>query len=724
MLAIIRPPRVLLTTVGLLIWGMPGLIAQSASADAQSEAYRASVAQDTLKRDAGAIRSELESLREEMAELAPTDAKTVERAVSRLDELSEGEMDTAVEALRDASRSDVGTAREQSVASAMEAQVAIGSSLKRMAGDLSTREALRDLRPQILALLERQAAATNILERVSARVTDPKKVSRDKILRDSGDLARFSVVSGDQRSIGEDIGIFLGGVAQIEGELSLDARTSIDRILHISQARQLTTLTVEATKLVEEGPLDGAVTAARSIQDALGAMLATLASTESTADQLATVSAKVDEMLALQAEVVENTDSLKKKGVSSEDNARQAGLIDQAELAAALATPVNAEVARKLDDAKEAMEAALEQMGRKPDLAALGKAQQAATAALEEAKTALAEASAAAQSEAPATPEALAAALDSLRQEAAQAAARQEAIAQATANVEASSDPGSPLPAPLASAQEQQTQKVEALQAQAAAVSSEAAAALGEAAAAMSEPDAASQKEAAQALTAAAQTLARQQAAVAGQTPEQRALEKTASQLAQVQSAVKQAESTLAEGASSSAQATNELAAAREALAAAQAAAKAQSSTPSESNAALAEAAKALGQAQMQAAQTQNEAASSSAEAAKFALAAAQSALAAASEEARSNAMGSLSTSASMSQAAAMSQQDSASSGGTASEGYAIMANVAGDAAQVVSGITPKERAAVAVLQNEKVPREFVPAVQQYYKNIADGAGL
>ena len=43
---------------------------------------------------------------------------------------------------------------------------------------------------------------------------------------------------------------------------------------------------------------------------------------------------------------------------------------------------------------------------------------------------------------------------------------------------------------------------------------------------------------------------------------------------------------------------------------------------------------------------------------------------------------------------------------------------------QVVSGLSPHDRAAVAQLQNQKPPRQYVPQVQQYYKNLADGAGL
>ena len=43
---------------------------------------------------------------------------------------------------------------------------------------------------------------------------------------------------------------------------------------------------------------------------------------------------------------------------------------------------------------------------------------------------------------------------------------------------------------------------------------------------------------------------------------------------------------------------------------------------------------------------------------------------------------------------------------------------------QVLTGLNPHDRTAVAGLQNEKPPRQFAPEVQQYYKNLADGAGL
>jgi hypothetical protein len=51
-------------------------------------------------------------------------------------------------------------------------------------------------------------------------------------------------------------------------------------------------------------------------------------------------------------------------------------------------------------------------------------------------------------------------------------------------------------------------------------------------------------------------------------------------------------------------------------------------------------------------------------------------------------------------------------------------AGAAGGPAQVVTGLNPHDRDAVTQLQNEKPPHEYVSEVQQYYKNLADGAGL
>ncbi len=68
--------------------------------------------------------------------------------------------------------------------------------------------------------------------------------------------------------------------------------------------------------------------------------------------------------------------------------------------------------------------------------------------------------------------------------------------------------------------------------------------------------------------------------------------------------------------------------------------------------------------------------------------------------------------------------QGQGNGGGGKSGDFLAGAGASAEPMEPVSGLTPQDRAAVTQLQTEKPPAEFVSEVQQYYKNIADGAGL
>src|SRR5437764_513429 len=106
----------------------------------QSGAYRASVAQDAMKKDAASIQAELATLREDMRQLMPENVGVVNRAFSQLDSLSKKEMEAAIGALREASKTGDVKPQIQKFADAFKDQQQIGESLKSLASDLNARQ--------------------------------------------------------------------------------------------------------------------------------------------------------------------------------------------------------------------------------------------------------------------------------------------------------------------------------------------------------------------------------------------------------------------------------------------------------------------------------------------------------------------------------------------------------------------------------------------------------
>ncbi|MEI8341283.1 MAG: hypothetical protein WCH43_07070, partial [Verrucomicrobiota bacterium] len=170
------------------------------TSESQSEAYRASVAQDTLKTDVTAIKAELNSLREEMRQLMPQDVATVDRAFKQLDSLSRNEMAKAVESLRNASRTGDMKSQLSLLSGTVKDQGTIGTSLKRMAIDLNARQSIASVGPKLSEILERQVSAMNEVTRLAKIENLPAKL-RDKAKR------RLEVVVEDQNGITEDVKI-------------------------------------------------------------------------------------------------------------------------------------------------------------------------------------------------------------------------------------------------------------------------------------------------------------------------------------------------------------------------------------------------------------------------------------------------------------------------------------------------------------------------------------
>ena len=672
-----------LTKLSALLLAVAYLRAEEPATERQSEAYRASVTQDAMKHDAAAIQADLASLREDMRQLMPENVATVDRAFAQLDSLSKKEMEDAIGSLREASKTGDVKAQVQKFADAFKNQQKIGASLKNLAGDLNARQALVATNQKLTQLLKREIAAAKEVARLAQLGANERVLPRPM-------RHRYDVVCGDQDEVTNDIKLAIQSFADQSTSSTGGKENAIIQVTAIATEQRLAETADTAAKLTRQGPFTEANAAQNSVAKTLSTMIQALSANSRASDRLQALSEQVSKIEEAEKELATSKEN-------KDDRQKQLELSNQTAAARAELEPLNSRAARDLAKAETAMEKAIAaDEGHRPDKTTAAQAQQEAANALEAAKKDL-QSQLAQASQAQATPQQLAAALDSLQKEVARAALEQARIANS-------------LPASETAGTLQK--KVDDLQQRAAPVSPEAAQLMGKASQEMAQADNNVQKAAAQDLAQAAQILAQQKAAVTGQTPEQQALAKAEQQATQAAAATQQAQANLASD-KTSADAVNQLQTAKQQLAAAQQMAAA-ANAPEAAKQALAQAGQELAAAQMDAAGVKLPQAQAAAKAAQQAIAQAKQTMAKAGQDISQKAMPG-------------NEQDQEATGGGAASSQGLIGGAGegkGAPVQVVIGLSPRDRDAITQLQNEKPPREFVPEVQQYYKNLADGSGL
>jgi len=689
------------------------------TSESQSEAYRAGVAQEALKSDVAAIRAELDSLRDEMRQLMPQDAATVDRAFKQLDALSKNEMEKAVDSLKNASRTGDLKSQLTSLLDASKDQGAIGTRLKRMAVDLSAHQSVAAIGPKLNELLRRQVAAMNEVMRLAKIEKLPAKL-RDQAKR------RMDVVADDQNGIAEDIKLVIKEIDDLSQNLPDDSKKPLVKAVEAARNGKLADGADFTVKLTREGPLDAAGAAQKSVTLILVEMEQALYADGKMVERLQAVLDDLNRILGSQRQVADAASKVRvKQSMPYEFQRLESGLSDQSEALRVELQVLNANAAGEVQIAQEMMEKSVAnfiRMWEEREQAQQNTAE--GVKRLETAKAELEKQIAQASEKAQLTPQQLSALLEQLQREVLQAAMDQNRVAQA------SKTPNSPF-MPSDAQRQALLNKVGDLQQQALPVSPDAAQDLSKAAEEMAQPGADAQQAAEQSLTQAAQALAAQDAALNGRSPEQQALAKAENQLAQAQQDAAQAQKDLQ--ANQTAQATNELnAAQQEAAAAAQTAAAAMQNTPDAATGndpqqpgaqqAMQQAQQDLNQAKMEAAQQKGGQAQADAKAAQGAMQQAMQAMQQASQamaQAAGNQAGNTAT-----QNSPDNPNSQGNGGGGPSGDFLKGAGAVGGPAQVVTGLSPRDRDAVAQFKNEKPPREFVSDVQQYYKNLADGAGF
>lgn len=659
----------------------------------QSAAYRASMMQSDVRRDAAAIQAELEDLRRQMLILMPDDVKTVEMAIQKIQELSRGEMEQAIVALKEVGQNTKPGDQTGKIAAALKSQGIVSSGLKQLSVDLRARETMDDINAELKELIRREVSVLLEIEKLGEIHQTPNDL-RDR------HQERFQASNEEQKGVTADLKRLVLKLESIANDFDSSPDNPVREAASVALSRNLTESADQAGTLTESGPFAQALTAQTDIIRTLVAMRRALGSGKEPLELLRELSAQLQRSAAEQKEVMEAVLLIGERQDLDRKFKRMQSLLGDDVVATRFELEfLNRKASEQLISAEgyigkaqanyirmweEHMDARVNTREALEDINLAIQTLEAQIALLEK--------------ETAKSPAQLAALLDQLQREVAQAAQQQ---------AQAATQPAQPA------LQQAMTERVDQLQQRAMPFAPEASELLAEAANQLSTATPEEQAQAANQLAEAARELAKQSGDI-------QALAMAQDQLETAQNLTEQAQNHLA--ANETAQAANDLNAAQILAEAAQQAAN---QAAPEAAQAMGRAAQNLDQADQNAAQRKSQNAQTQAQAAAAAMSQAAEALAQRMSQIPGMGPAGAGTQISTANQGRGQNPQSQGNGGSGPSGDNLAgAGAEGSPVEVLTGLTEEERKAVTQLQSESPPREFIPEVQQYFKNIADGVSL
>lgn len=709
---------------------LPGTIfAQTApdasSANTQQSAYRSSIAQETVRKQTDKIQEEINQLVTEAKLNGMDNAGLIAlvKASSRLKALSQEDMQKVIVALQSASMNTEDAGRQKSLVSAYQKQKDVSLQLKTLAADLAAQESQKALPAKLQSLIARQSAnirqTTTFASVAPAQLAGPQKSTHD-------------VVSSEQASIGGEIDLLFKVLAAApEKATTPDAPATPDTAKLVLEAMNSSSLKVTsdaAIKFTAEGPFPDAVVKETSIREYLTNLLRIAQSKVDAVTQLEEAKSQLNQLITDQKDLAAVAEQAKLDGATLAE--RQAKINDRTSVAQAQLKPLNQAAAAQVTEAQKEMEKSAAALDKAKTPADPTQPKPDSEAQKDKDKTASADKSPA----------------DKAKDAADKAKDPADTAAQQKAVVDSLEKAAAMLDKQIADAQKQQDMNpadklaqleklqedikqaqqnptttptdLQKLQQDALAPSPEAANKIAEAADKMQQPQP-DKAAASQALAQAADTVKKQADELKKAADDYKALSDASDQLAKAQEQAKAADDAIKNNTS-----TNQTEAARN-LAQAQAnvdQAKQnaqQKGLPQDSQQAMQQASDALKEATNQAVQAQGAKAQAQGQKAQAAMQQAQKGLAQAMAQVQQQAQGQQQPGQKQQQQSSQAMNNQAPDQAT----NQLLQGFGGSGiAQVMGGLTPKDRDAISQLQAEKSPAEYAPQVQQYLKNLADSS--
>lgn len=657
------------------------LVPAARAADVAQDAYQASVAQESVRVRAQEIKEELATIVQELRLNGMSDDQIAEvlKTSNRLSNISQEEMQAIIDSLKSASATQEAKTQQSALVSAYQKQKDASLKLKTLASKFAAQKSVDLVTLKIQELILRQAKNLRKTQMLNAENKTPDKMDYQQKLV-------HQVAGAEQAAISKEIPFLAASLETTANsgaatpEDAERAKLTLARIDGAGGGSNLTTLSIKVADQTASGSLGEAADGQAQLKKGLFEVLLAWSFKEDLSARLQRVRNQVGQMMNGQSDLLADTKVSEKREEGSALADQQYKIEDRAELAGASLDVLNPEAFALLQKAQASMKQSSTQLEeeRKPNKAA--PAQEQVLAALTQIDELLKKQSDLLAAKMNENPVELMKDLQNLKAQVDQA------------KTEAEKNPTSAL-----------AQKTQNLQQEAAMVAPQAADNIQQASDALQQPQPDGQT-ASQQLAQASAALQQQMDQLAPVAAQYAALDKVDDMIAAAQQDATEAQQALTQANQTEAL-NNMLQAQQQAAQAAQ-----QAAAPQAAQQALQQAAQALQQGAGQAAQNQQAQAQAQAQQGQAALGQAQAAVAQAKQELQQG----------------QSQQGNGQFSDGPEELTADALQGSGDkatAGQVMGGLSPKDREALAQYESEKTPPEFSNQVQQYLKNLSDASG-
>ena len=302
-----------------LVLATGGLALAAGANDVSETAYRTSLAQEGLRKSTKDANLTLASLRAEMRECFPGQEATLDAVFTRLESLSQDEMQKAVESLRSASKAGDLAGRIRTLSSVQKEQTHIEQSLRELSVQLTAVRAIQELPAQLREIAREQSVAQAEVERLSkspAAANDPAQ------------QAKQQAVASDQEKLSGDVQRISQTLATIADSLPPDdtLRKAAESVLKDG----IDTSSKQALDTLRQGNLPAAASEQKKVLDSLERVLAvTESNSRPPKERLIEAKREIEQIHNRQKQIADGMPNMKPGEMPrQEENANAAAALD------------------------------------------------------------------------------------------------------------------------------------------------------------------------------------------------------------------------------------------------------------------------------------------------------------------------------------------------------------------------------------------------------------